>query len=197
MISDAYAAGFFDGEGTVYCATNYNSGRPSPSVLVCISNTDIRPLEALRARWGGSLLSRKKSRNPAWRTQWQWVLSTRSAVKFLESLLPFLITKREVAVEAIALCNLFALPHRERMDYSNTVERRGRRWVSPVVRPEFREAVDRHWKRIRELNAVGVNATRRYDISASAYGPNPRSKGPAASAPHESTRPSHPPARSA
>lgn len=173
MASNEYAAGFFDGEGTVYAATRLNSGKPSPTIIVAISNTVEAPLLALKAQWGGSLfLGRQHSPNR--RAQYQWTLAARMARPFLMAIHPHLLIKRDVVGVAIEMCELMALPHKERVDYSNTVFRHGRRWSSPVVRPEFKEKVDALHSRIRLLNTRGapMNATRRYNISANGDEPS-------------------------
>lgn len=167
MISDEYAAGFFDGEGTVYAAIRNNSGRPSPTIMVTITNTVREPLDRLHAKWGGSIFL-DRSKKPNQQDKYQWTVAAKKARPFLEAMLPHLIIKREVAETAIEMCALMALPHKERVDYSNTVFRHGRLWSSPVVRPEFKAKIEQLHTRIRDLNSrrCPKNARRSYITSS-------------------------------
>ena len=170
MISNEYAAGFFDGEGTVYAATRNNpkGKRPSPTIIVAITNTVPAPLELLHAQWGGSIFKdRERERQ---RAKYQWTLAAKMAAPFLEAIHPHLLIKHEVVSVALQFCALMARPHRERCDYSHTVFRHGRLWSSPIVRPEFAAEVARLHAEIRRLNTRGApwNATRAYDPIASA-----------------------------
>lgn len=158
LISDEYAAGFFDGEGTVYAATRNN--KPSPTIMVCISNVVREPLDLLRQKWGGSIFCNVPKKNR--QALYQWTIAAKMAHPFLRAILPHLIIKRDVVQAAIEYCELMKTPAKDRVDYSATVERDGRLWVSPKVRPEFRSKVDEIHSRIRKLNAVRApfNATR-------------------------------------
>jgi predicted HD phosphohydrolase len=157
VISDEYAAGFFDGEGSVYAATR-RSGQ-SPVLLVCISNTDLNVLEAHRHRWGGSINPRKITK-PNHRPQWQWVLSARMAAPYLRAIAPHVITKRRVVELGLQYVELMTLPMSERMDYSNCI-RSGSRWrVAPRRKPEWAARVRAVHQAIRAANARGFNAKR-------------------------------------
>lgn len=60
-LSDSYCAGFFDGEGTVYAATRRStgkSGRKSPTITVCMTNTDKNVIDLHQSKWGGSVYKR-------------------------------------------------------------------------------------------------------------------------------------------
>lgn len=91
----AYAAGFFDGEGSIdirFSITSRGAKKYERFHLrVCVVQIDRRPLDWLCERWGGSVSKRK---NGGLHT---WVLSTASAAKFLSDVLPFLIVKRDEA----------------------------------------------------------------------------------------------------
>jgi hypothetical protein len=90
------------------------------------------------------------------RALYQWVLCARQAGGFLRVIQPYLIVKVEVAAAAIEFIDLQGLPSGERRDYSQTVERNGRLWSSPTIRPEFQERQLAVWMRIRELNSRGA-----------------------------------------
>ena len=155
MISDEYAAGFFDGEGSVYATVRKGPRRAtSPTILVCCTNTNREILEAHQKRWGGSIWRRKMHGNR--KVQYQWVLCTRKAVGFLRAIHPHLVVKRPVVGLAIQYCDLQALPHKERLDYSGRVYRRGRWWVAPRLKESHKKKIAPLFDRIRELNARGA-----------------------------------------
>lgn len=166
QLEAAYFAGFFDGEGSVYAASRGGRGRsanrrPSPTIAVCITNTNLEVLEWHRKLFGGSISA--KRRKARWRQQYQWMLWARDAGRFLALIRPFLIVKADVVDAALEYIALQALPAAQRRDYSNIVERNGRKRCAPVIRPEFQERQLAVWARIRELNARGApyNARRR------------------------------------
>ena len=160
MISDEYAAGFFDGEGCVTACIITSVGvkrRPSPTIVVCISNTNRAILELHKEKWGGSLYerggkSKQKVMEGKWQPLFQWKLGARQAVPFLKAILPYVFIKKDVVEAAIRYTQLMATPHSERIDYGRTTERGGRRWVSPVTKPEFRERVIKIHDEIKALN---------------------------------------------
>lgn len=163
MISTEYAAGFFDGEGSVYAAVR-NKPYRNFTVLVTIPNTVAAPLQAFKDRWGGSLCANQPSGNR--KLQYQWVLAPNNARAFLRDVRPHLIVKAEVADAAIELLTLLALPIRDRMDYSQLRPSRtpGKMTRAGVMKPEFREKISRLHERIQALNARGApgNARRRH-----------------------------------
>lgn len=160
-LSAEYMAGFFDGEGSVYAATRRAHANKTPTVTVCITNTNLAVLQAHKSAWGGSLSPRKL--RPRNQRQYQWVLCAKQAYYFLSAIVPHLIIKKEVVTVALALCELQRRPPRERMTYE-TVRRRGRNWVSPRVKPEHANAVWAMHSQIRNLNskACPMNALRSY-----------------------------------
>jgi hypothetical protein len=94
----AYAAGFFDGEGSI------NIRRPGKKpkcaghkLVVSLAQTVEAPLLWLRERWGGSIT---RLARPT--LTWEWSVSCRLAGRFLQDVLPFLIVKRKEAEVAIA-----------------------------------------------------------------------------------------------
>ena len=157
-IEMAYFAGFFDGEGSVYAATRWHrtkekDRRPTPTLTVCIGNTNFEVLRLHHEIFGGSLSERKnlaERRLP----QMQWMIAARQAEPYLRAIHPFLIIKREVVSVALEYIELLKTPRSEQRDYSNReLDKRGRLASSPIVRPEFRKKVLDIHGRIRELNA--------------------------------------------
>jgi len=86
----SYFAGYLDGEG---CITISSGG----SAYVCISNTYLPILKAIKKKYGG-LLYRKNHPNPNARQQWRWQASGATAVSVVADVLPYLIEKREQAI---------------------------------------------------------------------------------------------------
>ncbi len=83
MISDEYAAGFFDGEGCVYVGRQKRSDRPSgPSYLLKVQVGQSEPavLRELRQRWGGTLSQEKR------RHMWVWQIMSQKAGAFLRDI---------------------------------------------------------------------------------------------------------------
>lgn len=160
-LAPEYMAGFFDGEGSVYaCWRRLGKSTRSPTLTVCISNTDKIVLDLHQEQFGGSIYKRKARGNR--QDCWQWVLSAKMAVPFLESIQPYVVIKSGVVNAALEYATLMATPRNERVDYSQKVYKDGRYRTTPKVRPEFREKVLRVHGKIRELNMTHApyNATR-------------------------------------
>lgn len=88
-VTDAYAAGLFDGEGSVII----NRVNARVHSLCCTMHlTDRAAIGALHARFGGSLNTVKR-RAPRHREIWSWRVSGAGAERFLLAIRPFLIVK--------------------------------------------------------------------------------------------------------
>ncbi len=105
----AYAAGIIDGEGSFYIHERppYRSSvSPSHTLSVSVSNTDRRMLDWMHERFGGTILVNKPPTNRAWSQAYQWRVSSRLAVTFIDQIYPYLVCKREqadIAVEFAAI----------------------------------------------------------------------------------------------
>lgn len=185
MISDEYAAGFFDGEGSVYAAVRGPKNNRSPTILATVANIQMAPLLAFKERWGGSINTRKLTR-PNERPCSQWVIAAKQAKPFLLAVRPHLLIKGAVVDVAIDYCTLMETPAHERMDYSHTrpangFTKSGRQKMTRagVLRPEFRAKVIALHSEIRRLNqkAVPRNGRRAY---ANYDGPTPHAESDAA-----------------
>lgn len=174
MISIEYAAGFFDGEGSVYAATRANKNNRyslrAPTILVTITQVKRPVLEVLKKRWGGSIWTR--ATNGRQQECHQWVLCARMASSFLREIYPHLIVKKDVVGLAIEYCDLMALPAKERMDYSvlrptGKLTKNGQVKMTRAgqMRPEIRQRAQEIQAAIRLLNARGApgNATRKHN----------------------------------
>lgn len=92
-----WLAGFFDGEGCVYLHI-----KQQHSVDVSISNTNRAVIEGIYNRVRLGSLSETTYTKAEWKTKYTWrIRSYDDAHAFLSQLLPFLIIKRDAAIEAI------------------------------------------------------------------------------------------------
>lgn len=105
MISNEYAAGFFDGEGCV-SISKCKPGKPTRNIryelFVQVPGTNPAPMKLMKERWGGSLKPYKQ-KNPKHKIGWRWLLSAKMATRFLLDVLPHLVIKRPVAEVGLAL----------------------------------------------------------------------------------------------
>lgn len=103
----AYAAGVFDGEGTVgiRCGHyNKNRGRIHHSVTVAITSTDRALIDWLIEHFGGNA-GANHAENAArnYKDAWKWTLLAKHAEAFLKAVRPFLIIKGQQADVALEL----------------------------------------------------------------------------------------------
>lgn len=99
----AWAAGIVDGEGCIgiyrVVQTGY-PGRFAYRVTVTVGNTDPRMLERLRAVFGGSLYTAKRSETGR-KPMWQWLVINADAVAMLKAIRPYLVVKGDQADVAL------------------------------------------------------------------------------------------------
>jgi hypothetical protein len=88
----AYAAGPFDGEGSVTLTRNHPLRWPSPQVPVASNDREV--LEWLQARFGG-VITTKKPRLPTHSVSFDWKLTDRKALAFLGLIRPYLLIHRK------------------------------------------------------------------------------------------------------
>src|SRR5262245_61623549 len=105
VCEQAWAAGFFDGEGTTRAHRRKYDSRIVLSVRVQATQADPRALERLRAAVGGEgsiRLERMRPGRPGDRLMWRWSADTRSALRALHAMWPWLgPVKRDQARVAI------------------------------------------------------------------------------------------------
>lgn len=100
----AYAAGLFDGEGSVGVSLRKQSGRSvtvTPSIKACIAMVDEDSIRWLSDKFGGHVDTTNKSKTG--RTIFRWTLHCRKAADFFEMILPYLKLKKERCEVAIQL----------------------------------------------------------------------------------------------
>jgi hypothetical protein len=86
----AWAAGFFDGEGSVRI-DKARGGAPTGRLTVEISQIDRAPLDALRAKWGGIV---RPVGGVHLRAAWKWQVVSRQALAFLGAIAPYIRLER-------------------------------------------------------------------------------------------------------
>jgi hypothetical protein len=91
-ISAAWAAGFFEGEGTVTIANNRVG--IYTRIVVKISNTDIECLGFFQDRWPAGSIRLLHAATDKRRPAWEWRLQSGRAEKFLRDIRPYVRSKR-------------------------------------------------------------------------------------------------------
>jgi hypothetical protein len=126
-IEAAYAAGILDGEGSICLSRVHSSRWPSPTVSV--ASTDRELLDWLRSRVGGTIIQ-KRTYQPQHSRSYDWKLTDRRALSFLEIVRPFLVIQRKIKRADLLL-----------KDYLACTPRNGRYTVEMVARK--RELIER------------------------------------------------------
>lgn len=103
MISVRYAAGFFDGEGSITMQfVRVSAGTRYFRMVVQVCVTDPAPLLKLQERWGGRI-NTWQSKDPTSKRKraYYWRLSGNHARKFIKDVRPYLIIKGPAADVAL------------------------------------------------------------------------------------------------
>ena len=93
-VEKAYIACIVDGEGTVSLTKHHKNETPCP--IVSVANTNLQLLEWLKARLGGVIISKKKSK-PHHKQSYAWYIRQDSAIRFLNEIKRYLRIKRQQA----------------------------------------------------------------------------------------------------
>jgi len=108
-MSAAYAAGFFDGEGSI-CSSTQN--RKYAQLMVAITNTDKRIIEDWTAKFGGNFYTNNYSSVSNRKPRHQWQTNKKAtAVKVLRVLLPYLRVKKQQALLALEFLETVSEEH--------------------------------------------------------------------------------------
>ena len=89
----AYAAGMFDGEGSVSLIRHCENRSHSPQVS--IASTDLEAVRWFQKRFGGSVVT-KQPRQSNHSVSYDWRLTDRRALAFLEIIRPYLVIERKI-----------------------------------------------------------------------------------------------------
>ena len=89
----AYAAGLFDGEGSISLVRHRDNRTHSPQVSV--ASTDYEVVIWFQKRFGGSVVT-KQPRMSNHSVSYDWRLTDRRALAFLELIRPYLVIERKI-----------------------------------------------------------------------------------------------------
>lgn len=119
----AWAAGFFDGEGSIQIITSYpkKNGKayPNNSLRLSLGQTDLYPLELFRENFGGAISARRPHTNPKYKKVWEWYSGgSKKSSEILTILLPYLIVKKRQAEIGLEFYSKVGRPGRNNKDGS-------------------------------------------------------------------------------
>jgi hypothetical protein len=117
----AYAAGLFDGEGSISLVRQKNNRSHSPQVAV--ASTDLEVLHWLQDRYGGSIVT-KQPRKSSHSVSYDWRLTDRRALAFLELIRPYLVIERKIRRVDLLLNDYLACTPRNGRYSKETAERK-------------------------------------------------------------------------
>lgn len=86
----AYAAGLFDGEGSVKAHSQVVSGKRYYHARVSVTNTERALLRFLLTEFGGHITKASKRTKKHHKQVWRWEATCRIAVAFLTRVLPYM-----------------------------------------------------------------------------------------------------------
>ena len=89
----SYAAGLFDGEGTV-TLSRLHAEDVFRAPMVSLSSTSHELVQFMKDNFGGAIVSHKTYQTQH-RHQWSWRLVRRSAIAFLEKIAPFVVEEEK------------------------------------------------------------------------------------------------------
>lgn len=151
-VERAWAAGLFEGEGTVtYSAVDDGA---HTRLYVYVANTDFEVVAFFQERWPGAGIRRRVHTNPNYRDFYAWRISSMRAAAFLREIQPFLRTERVRAKVALAL--------------EAEAARRLGGFTSAEDVEQYRALFDSYRERLRAMNRRGRQA-----IHANVVLPNP------------------------
>jgi len=98
-----WAAGFFDGEGSISLSKHrINKGRYISFLLhMKASQNSLEPLLTLKSLFGGSIYRKRRNPEKNWADSWEWVLTGKAVSRVCSELLPYLQVKNGQASLAI------------------------------------------------------------------------------------------------
>lgn len=102
MMTNEYAAGYFDGEGSI--TISYARQKRFYRIVVQIGTTDSRIVKLFHKRWGGSI-NTWNPRKPNRKLVWNYRVTGHKANNLVTDLLPHLVIKRKAALILIQFHN--------------------------------------------------------------------------------------------
>ena len=117
----AYAAGLFDGEGSVTLVRHRENRTPSPQVSV--ASTDYEVVFWFQKRFGGSIVT-KQPRKSNHSVSYDWRLTDRRALAFLKIIRPYLVIERKIRRVDLLLSDYVACTPRNGRYTQEMIERK-------------------------------------------------------------------------
>lgn len=117
----AYAAGLFDGEGSISLIRHHDNRTHSPQVSV--ASTDYEVVSWFRERFGGSIVT-KQPRQSNHSVSYDWRLTDRRALVFLDLIRPYLVIERKIRRVDLLLNDYVACTPRNGRYTKEMVERK-------------------------------------------------------------------------
>jgi len=114
--TNAYAAGLFDGEGTLHISAykpRRDVPRPFHRLYVAIGNTNVEVLEWVRSHYGGKVYTFEQSR-PGFKPISRWQGTSAVAIAFLRAIEPYVIVKRDRVALALRFAETIRAPNGQR-----------------------------------------------------------------------------------
>ena len=93
----AFLAGFFEGEGAMWLGYDGNGKEVRIRADVAVTNNDENLLNHFKSKFGGTIHRKSKMIGEYKHYTYQWHLASKDIGPILTLMLPFLITKKEVA----------------------------------------------------------------------------------------------------
>lgn len=105
MLDKAYVTGIVDGEGWITICKQQNK---PVTLRVCVGNTFLPLLEALKETYGGSIYScgSQQRHTKQQRPVWHWCLNGKLCLPILQDTLPYLLIKKERAELALLFIDI-------------------------------------------------------------------------------------------
>lgn len=95
----AWAAGFYEGEGSTQNQNSRRLGTGRGSIQVIIPQTNKEPLEKLKDVFGGSLFpTNAYKKKEQWNQAFQWSIAAVGAKRFVNMIYPYLSEKRRLQI---------------------------------------------------------------------------------------------------
>ena len=117
----AYAAGLFDGEGSISLVRQNNNRSHSPQVAV--ASNDFEVLAWLQKRFGGSIVT-KQPRKSTRSVSYDWRLTDCRALTFLNLIRPYLVIERKIRRIDLLLNDYVACTPRNGRYRNDMIERK-------------------------------------------------------------------------
>jgi hypothetical protein len=153
MLSNEYAAGFFDGEGCINITVTGKNRQVRLRVMLV--NTDQDILLLFQAKYGGNLTMPKVLKD-GWKPYCQLYWFGNSAIEFLSHIRPYILLKRSQIELAFEFWDFMHTPRRDRCEQVPTPREGSPNQVSLKRTPETISKEMDFKSRMHALNRKGA-----------------------------------------